>query len=568
MPAICQMEGSSIGKSQIDKSYTERNQSFDIQNTYNIPFQIAVTALTELELSTVELPPNITISHVLTPKTRFLVTYKAVFTEKYVQALHWNIPIVNTQFLHNISANFKTFEMKPFQGAVFSTSGISDEIYCNYFILLGAKYEPNCSIFVDFLISDNQDSEKYAFCRKYKIPVIKTSQVFTDDYSIFKKKTKYDAKQLQPKAMFFDKVFYIDPKLPKQLFNKLRRTIIENEGRRVSIISDDTEFIITHDYDRFKEQGSRLIHYQYVFDCVESGSLLYSEFYRFYFTTSKNILHNIISVVDINMEMAGEYVRKLKSLGSGIRGALDSRCTHYFTQNPVNIKNNKKGKTPYKILNPHWIDQCLTTLSYVKEGRFGANKPILDLKRRATPKIQEEMIFQFTSLPGFFKDEAIKKFSEYGIKFVDSEKFEGCTHLIMGSLCLSGKFFSAVVSGCWILTPDFIQDFENQPNFDFEKYEWAGTPEMTEKDKKIANSINKWRTKIHTSGMKPFGRWNAKFYCSEAKLESYKSLIQAGGGEVADNKEYTHVFVDKGFFGEVDDERAVSVDSLFSYIFK
>jgi len=546
------------------------SQSFEIQNTQNTTFQIATTALTQLELSTVELPPNITISHTLTPKTRFLVTYKAVFTEKYIQALHWNIPIVNTQFLHNITSNYKAFEIRPFQGAVFSTSGISDEIYNNYFILLGARYEPNCSVFIDFLICDNEDSEKYTFCRKYEIPVIRTSQVFTGDYTIFKKKTKYDAKQLQPKAMFIDRVFYINPKLPKQLFNKLRRIVIENEGTRVSLINSETEFIITHTHDELGEHASRLIHYQYIFDCVESNSLLYPDFYRLHPPTSKVILRDVISVVDINMDNAAEYLRKLKSLGSAIRGVPDLRCTHYFTRGTGKIKQltGSGERVPYRILTPDWIDQCLTMLRHVKEGRFSSSRPVLGLKKKLSLKKHEDVVFQFTGLPAFFKDEAIKKFRSYGVRFIDSEKFENCTHLIMGSLCLSEKFLCGVVSGCWILTPDFIQDFENQANFDYEKYEWVGTAGMTPRDKKTADSIRRWRTQIQTTGRKPFRHWNVKFYSAEAKLESYRSLIAVGGGETTDAKAYTHVFIDKSFTEKVDDERAVSADSIFSYIFK
>ena len=175
----------------------DRSQSFEIQNTQNTHFQVPTTALTQAELSTVELPSYITISPTLTPKSRVLVSYKAVFTDKYIQALQWNIPIVNSQFLYSLNSHHKAFEMKPFQGAVFTTSQVTEEIYSNYFVLLGAKYEPNCSIFVDFLICDNEDSEKYDFCRKYEIPIIKTSQVFSGDYSAF---YRWNAKFYSPES--------------------------------------------------------------------------------------------------------------------------------------------------------------------------------------------------------------------------------------------------------------------------------------------------------------------------------------------------------------------------------
>lgn len=561
----------------------DRSQSFEIQNTQNISYQIATTALTDMEISTIELPPNVSISSVLTPKTRFLVTYKAVFTEKYIQALLWNIPIVTSQFLYDPTLNYKAFEMRPFQGAVFTTSGISDETYNNYFILLGAKYEQNCTIFIDFLVCDNEDSEKYRFCRKYEIPIIKTSQVFSGNYVLFKKKTKYDARQLRPKAMFFEKVFFIDPKLPKQLFNKLRRIVIENEGTRVSSISEDTEYVVTLSYDEYREHSSKLIHYQYIFDCFESNSLLYSDFYRYHFPISKIILQSTISVVDKDMENAGEYVYKLKSLGSNVRNSLDSRCTHYVAKD-INLNSLKpfirdsssqtgrqkgdESRLPFMVLSPDWVDQCLILLKHVKEGRFSTNRPTLSLRKRLSLKKQEEMVFQFTGLPSLFKDEAIRKFRSFGIKFVDSDKFEGCTHLIMGSLSSSEKFFCSLVSGCWILTPDFIQDFENQANFDFEKYEWTSSDDMTQRDKKTVDSIRKWRTRIQDTRRKPFHRWNAKFYCPEYKLDNYKNLILAGGGSMDDSRPYTHIFVDKNYGGEIKEDKSVSADSIFSYLFK
>lgn len=562
----------------------DKSQGFEIQNTQNVNFSISTTAITESELSLIDLPQGITISPTLTPKTRFLITYKAVFTEKYIQALIWNIPILNPEFLFNITANFKNYEMKPFQGAVFTTSGVSDEIFNNYFVLLGAIYEPNCSIFIDFLICDNEDSEKYKFCIKYEIPVIKTSQVFSNNYSLFKKKTKYDAMQIQPKTMFFGKIFFLDSKLPKPLFNKLRRIIIENEGTRVSTINEETNFVITLNYNDYKAYSSKLLHYQYIFDCSTCNSLLYPEFYKFNFSYSNSILLNTLIAVDKSMVNANEYINKLISLGSTVKNQLDLRCTHYITTDPsinrlkslllsnINQQDKKKSEEqnfPFLILSPEWIDQCLSLLKHVKEGRFGANRPTLNLKRRLSLKKQEEPVFQFTGLPPLFKDEAIKKLKDFGIKFIDSDKFDkSCTHLIMGTINSSEKFFCSLVNGCWILKPNFIDDFENQANFEYESYEWVSMDDMTPKEKKAIESIKKWRIKIQESKRKAFYKWNVKIYCTEAKMENYKNLILAGDGTMDDTKPYTHVFVDKSYKEKVNNEKAVSTDSIFSYLFK
>ncbi|KAM0680077.1 DNA topoisomerase 2-binding protein 1 [Glugoides intestinalis] len=543
----------------------EISQSFEIQNTPAHEIQIATTAISRMELSAVELPQSIALSPTLTPRTRFLVTYKAVFTEKYIQALLWNIPIVNCMFLYNPTANYKQFEMKAFQGAIFTTSGISDETYINYFVLLGAVYEPNCTIFIDFLICDNQESEKYKFCEKYEIPIIKTSKAFSNDYMLFRKKARYDAKSLKPKAMLFERIFFLDPKLPKTLFNKLRRIIIENEGSRVSTINNETEYIITMNFDEYKDYSTKIIHYQYLFDCCESNAVLYPEFFQYNFPACKKVLMNAICAVDKDIENAKEYVNKLKSLGSIVKATPDSRCTHYFTKK---THSSKERGSSFTVISPEWIDQCLSTLKHVKEDRYTMNKPSLSLSRKLSLKKEVEMLFQFTGLPAFLKENAIQKFNKYGIKFVDSDKFEKCTHLIMGTINSSEKFFCSLVSGSWVLTPEFIEDFANQSNFEFEKYEWRYKDGMNEKEKRMIESVKEWRKRIQDVGKRPFDGWNVKIYSSESKLENYRSLISAGGGSMIDSKPYTHIFADKAYTGDTVEKKIMSSDSIFSYLFK
>lgn len=546
---------------------------------------ISTTGITKLEASCFDLPPEFILSSVLTPQTKALVTYKALFTEKHLQALIWNIPIIYISYLYDPSACMKKYELKPFQGAIFSSSGVSEEIFINFLTQNGAIYEPNVSIYIDFLISDNEDSEKSKFCLKYGIPIIKTSQIFSNNFILYKKNIKYDAKQLKAKALFFEKTFYIDPKLPKRLFNKIRRVIVENEGVRVSAIGDDTTFIITHDHAQFIEFRSKLIHYQYIFDCVESKAILHFEFYKFNFSNEKQILLNMIAVVDKAIPNITEYINKLKALGSTVKTRLDARATHYITQNhnldciatfhknyTVSSQKSKdklnEDGFPFKIVTPEWIDQCLTALKNLKESRYSPGRPILSLKKRNSIKKERETLFQFTGLPAFFKNEAIAKLESFEIKFTESDKFENCTHLVMGSLNSSEKLFCAIVSGCWILKPDFIQDFQNEQNFDFEKYEWRSNETMSSKEKKIVNSIRKWRVKVQNEQIRPFSRWNVKIYASPNKLENFKNLIICGGGLLNEQLPYTHVFVDREYKGEVLEEKHLVADSIFSYLFK
>lgn len=507
-------------------------QSFEIEDTPKSKISIATTGISKIEISALSLPVNYVLSPTLTPKTRFLVTYKAIFTEKYVQALHWNIPILNSNFLYDITGNYKKYQMKPFQGALFTTSGIDDEIYSNYFTLLGAKYESNCTIFIDFIICDQIDTEKYKFCLKYGIPVIKTDDVFKNDYSLFMKKIKYDAKQINPKALFFDKTFYLDQNLPKTVFNRLRRVIIENEGTRVSSLSSAVNYIITMDVEPYYKKedlidySNRLLHYQYVFDCKESGSFLYSESYKYFYCEAPIILKDTICVVD--KILSKEYILKLRALGGTVKNNLDRRVTYYISNNCDSKIIKEFGNRdiiskipgseyplPFKVVSTDWVDQCLIIMKHAKEGRHLSYKVF-------TKKIKDDAsgtpeLFQFTCLLTFFREEAVLKFRQYDIKHSNSDKFEECTHLIMGVVNSSQKFLCSLVSGCWILRPDFIQAFENQPNFEYERYEWVSTESMNEKDRKSSDSCRKWRKIIQGGGKKPFYKWNVKIYSTEEK---------------------------------------------------
>lgn len=384
--------------------------------------------------------------------------------------------------------------------------------------------------------------------------------------------------------MFFEKIFYLDPKLPKILFNKLRRIIIENEGTRISSITDDVNYIVTLDYNSYREYQSKLIYYQFIFDCKESKSLLYPEFYIVFEHFTGKILSDYVVVIDKKINAYNELVNKFKSLGAIIKSDLSTRVTHYISKNPdqnllkifarsVELKAIKKKdkfndlNLPFRIVNPDWCDQCLISLKALKETKYMVNRLSLNVRNKAKASTSNNRIlFQFTSLPTYFKDKAIKKFEKYNIPYLESDKFENCTHLIAGAINSSEKFFSGIASGCWILRPDFIQDFENQLNFEYEKYEWASTPDMTSKDQKIAQAIKKWRMKIQNDGIRPFYKWNVKIYCSDDKKENYANFITNGGGTMNSSWEYSHVFVDKGFESMTKEPKVKTIDYIFSYL--
>jgi hypothetical protein len=336
--------------------------------------------------------------------------------------------------------------------------------------------------------------------------------------------------------MFFEESFYVDQNLPKNLFKRL---IVENDGSRVSILngessmlSNDVDYIITNNYDKYPEYSEKMIYYQHIFECVKSKSLLYPEFYRVNILQEKRILNSVVAVVDKSVgEKKIMIINKMKSLGAMVKNGIDMRVTHLISQRESSDKT--KGKSAdcndinYTIVTPDWVDECLYTLKHLKGNKFSINSFGLSLKRRLPPENRtEEMLFQFAGLPSVFKQKIIDKLTNYDIKFSESKNYENSTHLIMGEFSLSEKFFGALVNGRWILTPDFIDNFENQQNFDFKKYEWVNGDE---KDKKKIESIRKWREKIQTGGKKLFCNWKIELYYNVEKYESYFKLIKHGG---------------------------------------
>lgn len=555
----------------------ELSQEFAIENTPASDFWVCTTGISRNELSLIKCPQNIRMQRKLSPNTQILVTYRATFTEKYAQALNWHIPIVSSQFLYDLQGCHTRYKILPFSGSRFSTSAISSEIYANYFILLGAKYEQNCSIFIDFLICDDVSTEKYLFCKKYNIPIIPTANVFKNNYSDFIKKTRYDAVRVDVSGIFIGKTFLLDQSLSQPLFNKLRRLIIEEEGTRVSTLSEKVNFIFTADYSKYPDHQKLLFHYQYVFDCVESRSLLLPEFYQVHIPPKISILKDVIAVVDtaindgtISHDM---YRNKLIALGATVKNKIDMRATHFITrkarsQTAAHPQSTSKQRESYISVLPEWVDHCLATLKIPNAARFSVNGPMLALRRRAQTQRNGNIKVQFTGLPNFLKETAITKFQKHGIEYLDSPAYNECTHLIMGQPSISEKFLCTLVSGGWILRPDFIDHIDDCTLTGCENYEWVCTPEILEKDKKPVRSIRKWREQINQTGKRPFNRWVVKIYATKAKLRTYTMLIEAGGGKITQDDNHTHVFVDKDYGEEVKEIKVHSTDEIFAYLFK
>lgn len=554
------------------------SQEFEINETQKPKIFVTTTGITETEKNIIKknLPSNIILEDEMTTLTTYLICYKALITEKFIQAMLWNIKIIRIDWLYDIESNPKKYEMKPLEGLEFSSSEMTNEIFNNYYTLLGAFHNENLSISTSFFISNEISGERIDFCKKYNIPVINPNDVFKNDFKGLHRDFKINAYRLGSTKIFYDKVIFIDQTLPRSLFNQLKRIVIEQEGIRVSIIDDNVDYIISNSINKFKQYTGKVLHYQFVFDCFEYKAHLMPNSYCILPVKKIEVFKNVVCCIEESYKKDSvQVVNKLKALGAIIKENEDFTCTHLIIKDKREYK--KRGVKTFKVVSSEWIDQCLYTMKHIKEDKYTVkefNLSLFSTKLESTPTKRikcvgiKEMVFQFTGLPVFLKTKAKEMLDRYNIKYICSDKYEHCTHLIMGNISTSEKFLSALCNGAWILKPDFIEEFDNTPLFDFAKYEWVCDEAIDEKDKKVISSIRKWREKVEKTGKPAFYKWVVRLYADEPKKQSYKRVIENGGGRVTEDGPFTHCFVGKNYKGEVGCKSKYSTDYIFSFLFK
>ncbi|KAH9411975.1 hypothetical protein HK407_02g04220 [Ordospora pajunii] len=552
--------------------------SFEIQSTFMCrpDVYVCTTGISACEkvLIRSQLPKHVILEDVLSAKVSYLATYKATMTDKYIQALSWNMKIVDVRWLYDVDGAVRRYEMQPFEGASFSTSGLLGDSVVNYHLLLGGIFTENLMISTDFLIAASDDDGKAEFSKRYGIPIVNPDDAFKGVYEIYKRDSYFEAVAMAEGLVFDEKVFFLDARLPRVLFNQLRRMIVSNGGTRVSQIDKDVDYILAFAYEGFEKYGHKVYHYQYVFDCIESKAELFAGAYRMYPSKKKPVLSNIVCCVSTgcrNGSNAAEIANKLKALGAIVRDRPDASCTHMIVDGKDEAHGSRRRS--YKVVLSEWVNQCLGLMRHVREEKYCVGMPrssmralSRDLMRGPTPECK--MLFQFTGLSLFLKNKAMERLDELGVGFKDTDRYDGCTHLIMGVVSTSEKLLSCVSNGKWILKPSVIDDFDGSHDFDFAKHEWKDDECVAEKDRKVVLSICKWREKVKATGKPAFYRWIVKLLCEDQKREGYARMIENGGGRITDAEDYTHCFVSRTYDGIAPVENRHSTDYIFSYLFR
>ncbi|KAM0688040.1 SMC5-SMC6 complex localization factor protein 1 [Conglomerata obtusa] len=426
-------------------------------------------------------------------------------------------------------------------------------------------------------------SDKISYALKHKIPIINPSVIFYNEWFRYKKEYKFEA--IKKKGLIFDNlIFLLDQNLPKRLFNCLKRIIIENGGIRISQLECKINYIITSPKSKIFVENEyikeKILHYQFIFDCFDCKALLYSNFYMINDYKNKMIFNGIMCYVDPNLkDFRNILINKIQAMGGLVKNNIASGVTHVIVKNKKEYKMCDK-MVSYKVVLFDWIDQCLYNGKIMKEDKYIIKKPALNLYKEKPIKSvisqkvvkylneEKEIIFQFTGLATILKNKAIDVLKKYNIKYIDSDKFENCTHLIMGTLNTSEKFMCALSRGLWILIPDFINHFDGSKNFSYSNFEWTNENILDKNELKMVEAIQKWRKKIFETGKFAFSGWKVKFYCEESKKQSLNLLIECGGGSITVGSEATHVFVSKKYFKEVKEEKYFSINYIYSYLLK
>lgn len=540
------------------------------------PTQVVITlsgiTILEYEFLQKNVPRHYTLTRTLTTSTSYLVVSRPIFSEKYICALQWNIPIIHISFLYNTHVPVKSFLITPFQNMKFTIEDVNNPIFKNYFVCQGAVYVENMRIDLDFLIADGENERK-KFADKYGIPVIRTSDVFRNNYRKFQKKNwlfalrdmsahkRKDAQNREELAqsascgedldgkthlemsgndakIFKDKIFYLDSDyLSKKLIHHLKKLIIENGGFRLSHGAKNTDYVISEND----------LSFEFIFHCIENGELLLPALFQNNSAKPIRVLEGCTFIVTTKYNE--EINNKIRAMGGRIKDKYDYTVTHFVTEHEKLRKNAK-------CVSKEWIDKCLYLMKKCEERIC-----ILRLPTRQTVSynMEKEIVVQFTGLPPDLKAKLKMKLDALNIKYMENEQMKGVTHLISANLATSEKFLCAMVSGIPIIKPDVADN-------DLSSLMWT-EEDADEKDKKIVRAVKYWRGLIRKSHRLPFSGWRVKLFCVKSRLGSYRRVLECGGAEIVETQ-WTHSFKSKDYKEIIDrDAHVRTTDHIFSYLF-
>ncbi|OUC48900.1 hypothetical protein D917_01023, partial [Trichinella nativa] len=169
------------------------------------------------------------------------------------------------------------------------------------------------------------------------------------------------------------------------------------------------------------------------------------------------------------------------------------------------------------------------------------NEPTQQSTFDSSQPVNQNILFQFTSLNSQQKQIVLSTFSELKVAYIlNSDFYPSCTHVIAGTLGRTEKALCALATGKWILIFAYVEACR-QHGFLVEvwerEYEWAKFLRDSGDNVDVgmidvAEAAVRWRKKIQREQRYAFDGWIAFIVADSAKQKSIERLICFGGGKV------------------------------------
>lgn len=484
-------------------------------------------------------------------KTLYLLTYRSIFTEKRVLADKWGIPLINVEWAYKslCEKSILSYRIRKYEGCLFSTTGVTNLVFVNYFRLLGGWYAPVLSRSHDFLVARDRDrkSAKTEYASECGISVIPADDIFFN--RSVRNRMQYSAEQGEEKAkdeIFNGMVFCF--KGSSEIHTLVRKVIIEHGGSRVEKEAGDREY---HIYFGGRSKQKNLIRYQWVLDSAEMGVLLCVDPYKVVEIEVVPLpLKNTVILLMVGNEEVIKCKNKVEALGGEAVLEISSRVTHCIVETSRSAYARKRaalGMYKVHVCTIDWLDQCIYHMKRVKErADKEESAPVVVTVEKRPKRIllgrKTDLLYgwtvQFTGLVSDLRVEAAETLRAYGAVVADEISYtEKCTHLVVGTVSVSLKFLSAVAAGTTLLDYSAIDAlkkgrYTHESNYSLDKRFLSVDVGKNEKIvRQLICAAPEWRKRREKTGEKAFSGWRV-LVAVEKEKENIEQLIINGGGEI------------------------------------
>ncbi|KAI5184563.1 hypothetical protein NEHOM01_0238 [Nematocida homosporus] len=497
------------------------------------------------------------LSESMSFETAYLLASRNFFSDKRVLADKWGIPVINVAWVYTslCEKSIMRYELRRYEGCFFSTTGITNPVFINYFRLQGATYTPALTRVCDFLVVSSKSlaSLKTEYARENGIPIVAAEDVFLNRLEKTEKPVRYDAISSPDQAkeeIFNGLLFYFEGSLP--IHSLVRQVIVEHGGNRVQRRGSDVDHVV---YFTGSKREKNAVRYQWILDSAEMGVLLSPEPYRLVDEELPSLpLGRMTTYLVVGKSEGLKTANKVKALGGKVVGQMGSQVSHCIVESRGKIESVQKKLLleKYRISTCpiEWLDQCIYHMARVKEpsatgytGQLPGSGLVIkpERKRILLSRAKEDLCgwtVQFTGVGDELKKEAEAILTGKGAVVLDTQEFSTeCTHLVVGSINLSLKFLSAVATGVKLVDYRIIDDLKKSAYTRAEDYSLLDRDIRVDVGKnerlvkKLIQAAPRWKERKEESGQAAFTGWRV---CMLVEKERYKfeKLIANGGGEI------------------------------------